>query len=236
MINIAGYGEKGEHREENQDVFLLRRLDENSFLFMLCDGVGGNAGGKRASRLATDIFAYTVTEGWRSLPAQAAKETVTSLLSEALNSANRAVLLEAADDARYHGMATTLVAGILRGTELYYLWIGDSRMALVSGGRLRALTKAHADKNGVLLRAVGASPVAIPEIAIRRMKTGERVLLTSDGVHGALSDKEILDAVLSSASAEDGARHLVALAKETSKDNMTAVLVTFTPDRKTGNG
>ncbi len=233
MIDIAGYSKKGEHREENQDVFLLRRLDEKSYLFMLCDGVGGNVGGGRASRLATDIFAYTVAERWRALPPQAAKETVVSLLGEALNSANRAVSAESSADTRYNGMATTLVAGILRGFELYYISIGDSRLSLVSGGRLRVLTKPHIDPaSGALYRAVGAAPSAEADVVLRRMRTGERLCLTSDGVHNALSEREMLQVILSADTAETGARDLVLAAKEASTDNMTAVLLMIHPDKK----
>ena len=61
-----GLTDPGCVRKQNQDTFLIRQLDRNSLLCVVCDGMGGAKSGNIASTLAADVFMQEVQRSWKS--------------------------------------------------------------------------------------------------------------------------------------------------------------------------
>ncbi len=109
-------------------------------------------------------------------------------------------------------MGTTATAIAIIGHQLYYAHVGDSRLYLVRGASISRLTHDHSYvgrlvENGVisaaeaemhpqrhiLTAALGAGPEILPEISPHpiALKTGDVLVLCTDGLWSLLSDIEI---------------------------------------------
>ena len=86
-------------------------------LFAVADGMGGAQAGEVASHLAVEAFADAD-------PAAASPE---ELLRLTIKDANRRIFDLAQGDASRSGMGTTLTAALLRGDEISFGHVGDSR-------------------------------------------------------------------------------------------------------------
>jgi hypothetical protein len=133
-------------------------------------------------------------------------------------------------DPNMAGAATTFAALVLRGRQAHALHAGDSRIWHFRGGVLTRLTVDHTlsapDLRHVLVRAVGIEPTIRLDCAVQPLAVHDRLLITSDGVHGALSDRALSRLLEVRGAAERDAATIVdaALAAGTS-DNVTAVLL-----------
>ena len=57
MIQVWSMTDAGLYRKENQDAYAVReRTDSGHTVCVVCDGMGGSAGGQMASRIAADTF------------------------------------------------------------------------------------------------------------------------------------------------------------------------------------
>jgi protein phosphatase len=144
----------GRVRSENQDV--CAAAPEHG-VFIVCDGMGGAAGGELASHLATEAFLQSI--GSSVAPAADAPRDPDSnaavaelrhpakRLDEAIRTANLAVFERAQKHRALHGMGTTLVAALLArtasGATAWIAHVGDSRCYLLRDGRFSQLTSDH---------------------------------------------------------------------------------------------
>ncbi len=221
----------GVKRNENQDAVLAKRLPDARLLLAVADGVGGSDGGAAASQLAVGWLEWGV-----STTADAAAG-----LSKAYASADEAV------DGLGSGKrkpATTLVAALVDGPQVWIANVGDSRAWIMGDGGLRQLTEDHswvADQvragrltpeeartsqmRNVITRAIGTGDTAAPDLTGPLTLTpGETLVLTSDGLHGLLSEAEIA-AVIASDELEDAARRLIQMANDAGgPDNISVVI------------
>ena len=215
-------------RPDNQD-FVLAYAGEpeerlrHGMTVVLADGVGGAKGG----RIAAEVACRGFIEAYYSLP-----ETlgVAAAAERALASMNGWLHGMASSDPEMMGAATTFSAIVLRDRFAHLLHVGDSRIWQFRDGRLTQLTADHvftrSDGRELLLRAVGMEPtLRIDHLAIP-LEAHDRLLLTSDGVHGVL-DVAVLEALVARCSAPAG--DVEAIVEEAircgSEDNASAVLV-----------
>ncbi len=225
------------------DVGLVRTANEDYFrllpeigLFILADGMGGARGGGIASRMATD----TVAEEMLRVP----KPDASSLMA-AVETAHQRVRARALRDPELSGMGTTLVAALIDEDEVAIVSVGDSRAYKFSAGVFDLITE---DQTWV--QEVGI-PLGLSDAALRThpmrhrltmavgidadlesryygtvLKTGTGILLSSDGLHGLVSDKE-LTAIVNRAtlSLEHRCAELIHAARTSGgPDNITAVM------------
>lgn len=195
-------------RTNNEDaVRVVRPPNENSALLaMVCDGMGGHAGGEQASRIAADTIALRYRE--EGEPGE--------VLADAVRCANREVYRTAAADTALRGMGTTCTALVLRGGLAWCAHVGDSRCYLIRAKEIFVMTEDHSavmelvrdgtisrdearehpDKN-VISRALGSH--AEVEVATWPrpfvIRPGDRFLLSSDGLHDVITEAEILRVV-----------------------------------------
>ena len=253
-MNYYGMTDKGRKRENNEDTFICARLAKNATVFVVCDGMGGEAGGAEASLLAIKSFVNEINAQIENdivaerLVLEDPESDVPMILDNALAEANFRVWQESQDVEELHGMGTTLVGAFVM-TEPLAVWtvnLGDSRLYLVNETKISQVTKDHSyvqylvdtgaisaadaekrtDKN-IITRAVGISVRAEPDIAPLGAVEGESLLFCSDGLSDMLSNDEIYGvAALSEASLEERVNKLVALANNAGgDDNITVIMV-----------
>lgn len=210
----------GKVREGNEDRWLIRR-GRGAMLLAVADGVGGSAGGERASGWTVETLA-------ERFYAALADQGVRSSLAAAIRDANDVVVRSAAE--RGERSASTLVAAALRGREATIANVGDSRAYLVRRGSARQLTTDHAgSRSNEITRFVGDERGIQADIFVETIRAGDRLVLCSDGLTRHVSDAEIAAAVTRGRPAR-AASVLVDLANERGgEDNITVVVYQARP-------
>jgi serine/threonine protein phosphatase PrpC len=239
-ITAAAHTDIGCVRKNNQDTF---GADPGARLYVVCDGMGGAAGGEIASRLAVDAFLESFHAS--SLPLEPA-------LHQAAVAANTAVLARAEAEPWLQGMGSTLVAAQVQAERLHLINVGDSRAYLIRGGECAQLTVDHsyleeqvslglmtretADASplqSVITRAVGIHEGFEPDLSNIGIEDGDFILLTSDGLTRHVDNATIADIVTGQGIADQNdldARclKLIECAKEHGgSDNITCILLQF---------
>jgi PPM family protein phosphatase len=227
------------------DVCQVRTANEYAFglcveagVFALCDGMGGAAAGEVASRIAVD----TLIE---RLCAAESHENRRKVLEEAIADANQRVHSRAENDAALHGMGTTLVALAIGNSRALIGHVGDSRCYLYRRDqltrqthdhslvdeqvRLGQLTEAEAEHSplrNVITRAIGTQVSVSADIAELDLKSGDILLLCSDGLTKEVSDERIAAMLAEAGDLDDLCGNLIDAAKDAGgHDNVTAVVV-----------
>lgn len=218
-IIAAGLSDVGRERASNQDAFHV-----GSNLILVADGMGGHLAGEVASKLAIDTMVARYGDS-------APRRSHEAFMRTAMADSHHAITVEACDPAK-RGMGTTIVAlsfGHLARVA-YLGHVGDSRCYRLRGGRLDLLTVDHTAIGfgpHVLARCLGAQTHARSTSDITRIdvKTGDRYLLCSDGLHGMIDDVRIAEILDSESSPSDACRALVDAANQAGgNDNITAVV------------
>ena len=241
-MHAWGLTDVGTVRSQNQDAFSILQLPYGGLLAVVCDGMGGEASGDVASRMALSAFQDEIKRGWRR---GLSTDDIRVLLLSALRLANESVFRQSYSDKSYRGMGTTIVAVLVHKKEALVLNVGDSRAYHIQPDDYRcvtvdhsyvqmmldrgAITKSqaqHHPKKNLITRAVGTSPEVIGDVFKATLNAGESMLLCSDGLSNVLSDQEILFEVLHGGSRETCCERLLEIAKKRgAPDNLTAVLV-----------
>ncbi len=225
----------GRVRPINQDMPL-----ERPNLYAVADGMGGHVGGEVAARVAVE----TLDHAFERAP------TVSGLRA-AFSEANAAVWHESQVNADLHGMGTTLTAVALVGGDdgrdvLALANVGDSRAYVYSDGRLVQVTADHSlaeermrhgemteaeaavhPQRHILTRALGVSSDVQTDMWELELKTGDRVLLCSDGLSNEVGMDEMADILGQVRRSRKRRRdHLVDAANDHGgADNITVVIV-----------
>ena len=240
-------------RRSNQDSF---GLDEELGLYIICDGMGGSAGGDVASDLAVQSFLATAKQELTLGSISDAEKTKNALWRATL-AANRAVRQRAAYDTRFRGMGTTLVAARLEGNKLTLVNVGDSRAYLVRDGKLRQVTSDHSyvaesvrrgfmtveqaersTMQSVITRAVGAEEDVNPDLFEETLLAEDTLLLSSDGLTRHVPDNRIAEVLsTSNQSCVETCRILIEEAKNSGgSDNITCLVVRLTEEKSPNSG
>ncbi|MGB0034754.1 MAG: Stp1/IreP family PP2C-type Ser/Thr phosphatase [Candidatus Acidiferrales bacterium] len=251
-IEFGARTDVGRVRENNED---SHRLAPEMNLFVLSDGMGGQASGEVASRLATDTVIAHCREARANPslpltgnPIEGASEE-SNRLASAIRLANRVVHEAAQKDSAQHGMGATIVAVQFADERMSLSHVGDSRAYRLRGSDLVQLTEDHSfvaeqvrrgviteeeagasNLQSVLLRALGIEPEVEVDVEEELVIEGDTILLCSDGLTRELSDAQIAGVLGDEDDAQDAADHLVELAKQAGGgDNITAIVVHTAP-------
>ncbi|RKZ38415.1 MAG: serine/threonine-protein phosphatase [Gammaproteobacteria bacterium] len=239
--NYAGNCIQGE-RNYQEDDFSFDNSQQNDFLIVLADGMGGHQGGAVASRCAVDAF----KNHYHTVRGEVAKR-----LYKALLQANHQLLLKAQSQPKLKGMGCTLVGVAIHDSKLEWISVGDSPLWLYSAGRLRRLNADHSmkpflqeqvklgeltpqeaaihpDRNMLLSALVGTQIDLIDQSAQSiELYPGDRVLLASDGIL-TLSNAELSKILAKPLSIKKLVNKLLEAVKDKAKpaqDNTTALVV-----------
>jgi PPM family protein phosphatase len=234
VLRAGSATDVGRVRNTNQD----RLLAEDN-LFAVADGMGGHVGGEVAADLAVDAL----------LAAFRLDPSVTGL-RHAVAVANGAVWNRSQSDDDLRGMGTTLTAAALTvGTDgrdvLGLANVGDSRAYLLSGGRVAQITADHSlaeekvrqgelteaqaavhPHRHILTRAIGVTPDVDVDLWEVHVRTGDRLLLCSDGLSNEVDPASIGQLLSSIRDPRRAARALVKAANDHGGgDNITVVVI-----------
>ena len=199
---IGSETDVGSVREENQDAIGYFQTKDGAWtLLLVCDGMGGHAGGQMASNMAVETISQAFDRGIAALDPTAA-------LTEAILAANAAILLAAQEHSEKRGMGTTVAALAVTGDQAYIAHVGDSRVYRIRPDTIERMTKDHSavqrmvdggllteeqaaehpDSN-ILSMCVGAKEALEPEVrGPITVEPGDRYLLCSDGLTPLVED------------------------------------------------
>lgn len=247
-LHVAGLSDIGLVREENEDSIRIERPTDPSVLarqgelLVLADGMGGLADGAAASGTTVSMVAeaYYATE----------HSTLGAALEAAVKAANAAVYRLSQESGEGHPMGSTVTALAILGSEACVAQVGDSRAYCFRGGILHQVTRDHslvrelvdmghmeagsphyALHRNVLTRGLGLMPdVAVDLYDIRDLKPGDRLLLTSDGLHELVREEEVVASLEKHGNdLEQACAQLVKIARDRGgPDNISLILACFT--------
>ncbi|HWX53301.1 MAG TPA: Stp1/IreP family PP2C-type Ser/Thr phosphatase [Verrucomicrobiae bacterium] len=247
-VEVAGKTDVGIVRANNEDNF---GYDARYGIFVVCDGMGGQAAGEVASKIGVDSILAYFREAARSgsFPLDGTPLDGVSSLSKALASAvrraNRAVHDAGARQVSRAGMGCTVVAALVRGNSLNIANVGDSRIYLLRGGTIEQLTEDHSlvmeqvrrgyltleqaeqsEMQNIILRALGSDDDVQPDIENLITLPGDLLLLTTDGLTRRVRDEDIVKIISTSPSLERACDALIQAAKDSrGDDNITCLLL-----------
>jgi serine/threonine protein phosphatase PrpC len=247
MIEAHGVTDIGCVRERNEDRILI---DDSQGLFIVADGMGGHSHGELAAELAISTIRHYIESsadrldvtwpfGYNFDLSVDANRIVT-----AVQLANRQVWRQAESAPEYSGMGTT-VAVVLAGADRITVGnVGDSRVYLLRNRSLQQLTvddtwvKAISGREtgqldtfthplrNFLTQSVGSKDVVDVHTTEEEFREGDLFVITSDGVHGFLSEAEIASTVCSGKPPEEIVSTLLQRAKAAGgADNISVILL-----------
>lgn len=231
----ASRTDQGLVRAQNEDS-LVDRAEHG--IWAVADGIGGHEGGQRSSTLIRGVL--------EAEPAVVDPEADLVRVSKGLQS----VHAQLRSESRFGPRGSTVVVLLAAGPHFACTWVGDSRLYRWRAGRLESLTQDHSlvaelVASGTLTpeaarghplatritRAVGVGSEQLEtETMAGDFAPGDRYLLSSDGLHGVLSEALIakLIALPDLENAVDGM--IAAVKRAGAPDNVTVVLVAAEPE------
>ena len=241
----------GMYRSENQDYFKTAKAPDGMLLAVVCDGMGGAAGGSTASRMAGDEFckcaAAILQEKFRRKE-ELSDGDIRWILSTAAYRANLKVYTAASSDRELFGMGTTLTGALIREDWFWVVNVGDSRayqfrrnrgklithdhsyvQMLVDQGRItEEEAQSHPQKN-IITRAIGTHDSVEGEFfVLESANVGRSIMLCSDGLTNFVKESHIHEILISDGSDEEKIQKLVDAANSGGGgDNITVVVTSF---------
>ncbi len=222
----TGFASEKGPRADNQDfgaAYLEGPPRHHGLVAAVADGVGGPKGGRvaaeRSGRAVNDDY---VSQSDALPPRKTA--------ARALESINHWIHQQGQKDEKLKGMAAVFTGVVLKGHRLHSFHAGDTRLYRLRDGALSLLTRDHkpegAEDSNLITRAVGMEESLRIDYRVNDVQPHDRLLLSSDGVHGPLSDADIEAMLAARAAPEETARRLVAAALEKhGDDNATALVI-----------
>ena len=249
-LTAHGVSHPGRVRPNNEDALFW---DLPTGLFVVADGMGGHQAGEVASRMAVETMRtfLEASRGDQDLTWPFGFDTALSLngnrLVTAVRLANRKVFQAGEAAAGFlRAWARRSSRPSSKTTVLTFCGVGDSRLYICGAGEFSQLTHddswvatvlarepgfdqtqiAQHPMRHVLTNVVGARDDTEVEVGERSFKSGQTLLLCSDGLYGALDDATLQILLGGPGELEAIAERLVQTALERNgSDNITAVLV-----------
>jgi len=234
-------------RRRNEDAFLLA---PEAGVFAVLDGMGGYAGGDIASSLAAETITHFYTaiavdpEATWPFAIDLNKTLAQNRVDAAIRLANRRIRAHRLD--HHEAMGSTVALLSVTSSRVVLGHLGDSRIYRLRAGELTQLTRDHSLYEqlraggvelpplaefihaNVITRALGPIDDERPELAELELEPGDRFLLCTDGLSGALEPERIA-ALLGDSPREQACEALIDAAFAAgSRDNITAVVVDVT--------
>jgi len=239
----------GKVRTHNEDSLLSIELSRNNQgtitpcgLFAIADGMGGHASGDLASSLVINTIAQKAACEIVAMQ-NPSFEAHSNWLKQSVQTANQ-VVYEARQKAA-NDMGTTLVLGLLIGTQAYLTHLGDSRIYLVNKGSIQQLTTDHSlvqhmvttgqisseearyhPQRNVIYRSLGEKPVVEVNCFSQQLFPHDRLVLCSDGLTNVLDDQNLQKIILEASSPQAACDLLINAANSAGgEDNISVIVI-----------
>jgi serine/threonine protein phosphatase PrpC len=237
--NAWGDSDPGRSRANNEDRCFC---DPARGIFLIVDGMGGEAAGEVAAQVAIDAIRKRLSQE---------TGTVARRLREAIAGANNEICRMAENHPEYRGMACVLTMAMAEDGALHIGHVGDSRLYLIQDGRIAKITPDHSPigaredagelseleamrhpRRNEVFRDVGSrihnpdDPDFIDYLKIS-FAPEAAVLLCSDGLSDLLTSSEIASEVIRNAGRpSETVRRLISMANAVGgKDNISVIVV-----------
>jgi len=226
-VTLFGMSDVGRVRKNNEDNFVVCNLTTGEVgitpalcehspgpfgsLFMVADGMGGEASGEVASQLAATTVPKRLYDNLKTL-GTVSETNFVILLREAIEYANQIIYQKAQENPAFRGMGTTTTASALFGQHLFVGQVGDSRCYLIRNKQIRQLTRDQTflnylrdigaelpadpekdSRKSILTQAVGSSETLDVKVTYARLNQGDRILLCSDGLYNMVPEADLLE-------------------------------------------
>lgn len=241
-MRISARTDVGIVRSNNQDSYAAGEFQNGVAWAVVCDGMGGNAGGNIASSTAVKSISERITSAYRETMTSS---SIKNLLVTAITNANFEIYDMAADNLDLLGMGTTVVAAIMTKNTLYIAHAGDSRAYLITKEEIRQLTRDHSvvqdlvdrgeitpeqarthPRKNLITRALGVDESLKVDFTVEDLKGDETLLICTDGLSNMVEPLDIYRVVADNPH-EEIAEILVNQANENGgEDNITVVAIT----------
>ncbi len=240
-LSMAALTHKGLVRSHNEDALYYDAQDR---VAIICDGMGGHAGGQVASELALQV----VSNALRNLRPKdwSNEEAVIETVKNAIFGANDHILSRARVDPELFDMGTTIVACAFMGDRVITANVGDSRIYRIANDQIEQLSEDHslvAERirageldpesiearmlSNILTQALGMERITI-DITVEDLQRDDVYLLCSDGLTDCVSNDRMLDVICEHHDLQMAAVRLTDLALEAgAPDNITVSLTRY---------
>ena len=238
MIRSFSVTDIGKQRKLNQDFVYASDEPVGNLpnIYIVADGMGGHNAGDYASKCTVETMIREIRGCFEKSPIR--------ILSKAIRVANDQVRRKAREDESLFGMGTTVVAATCLGKYLQGANVGDSRLYIINdevrqitrdhslveemvrmGGIDKEAARNHPDKN-IITRAIGARDTIEIDFFHEELKSGDIVLMCSDGLTNMLEDEEIGKILKSQDTIEERAEKLIEAANSNGgKDNIAVIII-----------
>lgn len=242
-MKIVAKTDTGLVRTSNQDSYAAGELPGSVAWAVVCDGMGGTAGGNLASSMAVKLISERISSSYRS---GMSGNSIKNMLTSAILAANISIYEAGQKDAELTGMGTTVVVAILADESVYIAHVGDSRAYTMSGGKLHQLTKDHSfiqemvdsgkltpdeakddPRKNLITRALGVNENVRIDFCQEYISDDEFIILCTDGLTNYVETTEFYE-LTADGSFNDYAERLVNRAnKNGGGDNITVVTMSY---------
>ncbi len=235
-------------RDHNED---SAYADPEGDFFIVADGMGGHAAGEVASKMAVEAVTEALQEAREEIatfaraPSDQGRRALVSALENAVRQAHQSVYQRGAAETDKQGMGTTLDVVVIAGSEAFVAHVGDSRTYLVRDRRAAQITTDHtvaevlviegklsieeaqiSPLRTILVNAIGVAPDVGVEMAHVRLRTGDRLLLCSDGLHDYFPLEQEVSDYVSENDPDEALVKMVTVAKNRGgHDNITGIVL-----------
>ncbi|TWU40810.1 PP2C family protein-serine/threonine phosphatase [Novipirellula artificiosorum] len=279
-IRTAGQTDVGRVREQNQDQFLIGKICRalqvlstslqtpadaafvgrgSADVMLVADGMGGHAGGEKASQLAVEYLArHLIREPAPvAMPGDVPETRLIQGLVSLLRSAHAEILRVSQSRTEHHGMGTTLTMAHLVLPRMIVLHAGDSRCYLIREGIAQQLTTDHTlarkmveagemkpeDEatsrwSNVLWNVLGGQIEGdlVAEVHTVDLQEGDAVVLCSDGLHRHVDAELLAMTVAEGDDPESICSELIRITNQAGGEDNVTVVVAVVERIQTGTG
>jgi len=201
--NVIALTDIGKVRSENQDAFLF---DQNKGVFIVADGMGGMEKGKETAEFVVQRIMEQIKNNLPTFDKQEPKKSL-SVIKEQIAELSKEIGVKNDDIS-----GSTLVTAIICENKLLITNVGDSPAFLLREGKWNCLTKSHnvagmlVEQGKITKEEAQTHPLRHRLVSFMgqqsgilihteeiKLKQGDRILLCTDGLIGAIEDNEIID-------------------------------------------
>ena len=241
-MKITAKTDVGTVRKQNQDSYAAGELPGGIAWAVVCDGMGGAAGGAVASTMAVRMISDKISAVRREMLTES---FIRSLLVSTIENANTCIYEVSCSNPELSGMGTTAVAVIAVDDKAFIAHVGDSRAyKLPVNGDMTQVTTDHSmvqqlvemgditpqqarihPERNIITRAVGVDEKVRADFTCEELNDGDILLICTDGLSGYVEDGIIAETVRNE-DYRECADKLVNLAIENGGgDNITVVMI-----------
>ena len=261
-INASGLSDMGRVRKNNEDNLVICDLTSGEVgvnpplrnhpqgprgtLFMVADGMGGEAAGEVASQICVTTVPKRLYDNLKSV-SSISETNFVLMLREAIEFANQVIYQKAQATSAHKGMGTTTTAAALFGPYLFAAQVGDSRAYLIRNQKMVQLTRDQTflnyledigaempadpekdSRKSILTQAVGSSENIDVKVTYTRIRSGDKILLCSDGLYNMVDRESLAGIVNQGDGLVDQCKALIARANQKGgTDNITVIMADF---------